>query len=168
MQQIKVDSINFLVSCCNRTRNDEIANGIFAVGSLQRVWTTSQLLTDYENVVLTSTGINYDKLWTFYRIEIDGKIYHSKSYLKATARNNFTVTFTNQGATKCGTILKFVKLAGKCHNISCREKKCTCRIPEWYFAVVDVLDLHHQQLPTFRGMTAVKHIKRVQKTNRYY
>ena len=104
----------------------------------------------------------------FYRIEIGSKIYHSRSYLKATTRNNYTVTFTNHGTTKYGIILKLVKLSGRYHNVSCRENtsKCTCILSEWYFAVVDVLDLHQEQLPTFRGMIAVKHIKRVKKANR--
>ena len=124
------------------------------------------MLTDDEIAAIDATGISYERLWEFYRIEIGGKIYHSRSYLKATARNNHTITFMNHGTTKYGTILKFVKLSGRCHNISCRENKCTCIVPEWYFAVVDVLDLHQEQLPTFRGMVVVKHIKRVKKANR--
>ena len=125
------------VSCCNRTRNDEIAPGIFAVGSLQRVWATSTLLTDDEKNAVKTTGINYDKLWAFYRIEIGGRIYHSKNYLKATARNNFTVAFSNQvGIAEYGTIIKFVKLSGRCNNVRCRENKCTCSIPEWFFVLI--------------------------------
>jgi len=152
----------------NRTKNDAIADGIFVLGALQRSWATSQLLTDPEVIAVEATGIKYNKLWTFYRIEIEGRIFHSKSYLKATARNNFTVMFSNQlGKLEYGSILKFVKLTGKCRSIRCCEKTCTCRIPEWSLALIDVLDLHHHQLPTFRGKTVVQHIKRVQKANRY-
>lgn len=73
-----------------RTVGEEILEGTFVVGSVKRVWATSNLLTEEERTVVGPVL----RVWVFKRAIINGIEYQSSLYKRTTARNNFTVPFS--------------------------------------------------------------------------
>ena len=61
----------------------------------------------------------------------------------------------------------YVKVEEKCLKAKCSEQKCCCDLICHHFAIIEVLEKDHQQLPEYRGRMVVKHITRVKTSNRY-
>ena len=78
-----------------RTVGEEISHDTFVVGSLERVWGTSSLLSENEREVV---GV-VSKMWVFKRAIVSGVEYQSVLYKKTTSRNNSTVIFQRHGKT---------------------------------------------------------------------
>lgn len=142
-----------------RTVGEEISQGTFVVGSLERVWETSTLMTVDERAIVGAVS----KMWIFRRAIVNGLEFQSALYKKTTARNNFTVIFHRNGKNHYGSVLKYVKYAVKCTRMSCAQLhgRCSCTLPMYYIALVKKLARHTCQLPSYQGMQIVRHIKRV-------
>ena len=148
-----------LFTCSTRTVGEEISQGPFVVGSLERVWETSTLMNADERAVVGAVS----KMWVFRRAIVNGLEIQSSLYKKTTARNNFTVIFQRNGKNHYGSVLKYVKYAGKCTRISCAQLhgKCSCTLPLYYIALVKKMARHTCQLPSYQAMKVVRHLKRV-------
>ena len=99
---------------------------------------------------------------------MDGVLYHSKSYKRVVARNDFTVEFQElEGSKSYGSVHIYVKVQEKCIKATCSEQKCCCNLASQYFAIVEVLERDKEQLPKYRERTVVNHITRIKTSNRY-
>lgn len=134
------------------------------VGSLERVWSNSTLLSKDQ---LATLPTNYGKMWVFRRSIIGGVLFHSKSYKRVIARNDYTVEFPHLNDMHYGSIQTYVKVEEKCGKAICNDQKCSCQLPRHYFAIVEILEKDAEQLPRYRGRTVVNHITRVKTSNRY-
>ena len=94
-------------------------------------------------------------------------VFHSKSYKRVVARNDYTVEFQHLQTSCYGSIHTYVKVEEKCLKAKCSEQKCSCDLICHHFAIIEVFERDHQQLPEYRGWTVVKHITRVKTSNRY-
>ena len=103
----------------------------------------------------------------FRRCLIDGILFHSKSYKRVIARNDYSVKFQHLDNMHYGSIHVYVKVEEKCQKALCNYQKCSCHLPCHYFAILEVLDKDDEQLPTYRGRTVVNHITKVKTSNRY-
>ena len=135
------------------------------IGSLERVWSSSTVLTKEQLATLPK---HHGKLWVFRRCMIGGVLFHSKSYKRVVARNDYTVQFRHLDTTYYGSIHTYAKVEEKCRRAVCSHQKCcSCDLPCEYFAVVEVLERDDEQLPKYRDRTVVNHITRVKTSNRY-
>ena len=114
-----------------RTVGEEILKGTFVVGSVERVWATSNLLTEEERAVVGPVL----RVWVFKRAIINGIEYQSSLYKRTTARNNFTVVFKDRGKSRYGSVLKFLKCQAKCTSMQ-RSSKCSCSLPFFFSCIV--------------------------------
>ena len=97
---------------------------------------------------------------------MDGVLYHSKSYKRVVARNDFTVEFQElEGNKNYGSVHIYVKVQEKCTKATCSERKCCGSLAS--FAIVEVLERHDEQLSKYRERTIVNHITRIKTSNRY-
>lgn len=147
-----------------RLSKESIAETAHVVGSLERVWSNSTLLTKEQ---LATLPRHHEKMWVFRRCIIDGVLFHSRSYKRVIARNDYTVEFQHLENTHYGSIHTYAKVEEKCLRAVCSDKKCFCDLPCHYFAIVEVLEKDDEQLPSYRGRTVVSHITRVKSSNRY-
>ena len=108
---------------------------------------------------------HWSNVWSFKCCQIEGSIYHSEDYKRVTARNNCTVCFHDNKELRYGSILKFVKVEGKCQQASCQYLRCNCQRECKYFALLRILTIHRDQLPKMKGMIVIDHIQRVQETD---
>lgn len=108
---------------------------------------------------------HWSNVWSFKRCQIEGSIYHSEDYKRVTARNNCTVCFHDNKELRYGSILKFMKVEGKCQQASCQYLRCNCQQERKYFALLQILAIHRDQLPKMKGMIVIDHIQRVQETD---
>lgn len=145
-----------------RTVGEEIGHDTFVVGSLERVWETSSLLSENEREVVGAVS----KMWVFKRAIVIGVEYQSFLYKRTTSRNNCTVIFQRHGKNHYGSIEKFVKCLEKCSRMQCLHEKCSCSLSVRYIALVRKLSRHPCQFPVYHGMQVVKHILRVTITDR--
>ena len=145
-----------------RTVGEEISHDTFFVGSLERVWGTSSLLSENERDVVGAVS----KMWVFKRAIVSGVEYQSVLSKRTTSRNNCTVIFQRHGKNHYGSIEKFVKCVEKCTRMQCLHEKCSCSLSVRYIAVVKKLSRHPCQFPIYHGMQVVKHILRVTITDR--
>ena len=99
----------------------------------------------------------------FRRCLVGGILFHSKSYKRVTARNDYTVQFKHLNETYFGCIQTYAKVEEKCLKAVCSEEKCYCDVACHYFAIVEVLEKEEEQLPMYRGRTVINHIIRVKK-----
>ena len=53
---------------------------------------------------------SWGKIWSSKRCQMSGIVYHSKSYKRVTARNNFTVRFSGRKESQYGSALNYVKV----------------------------------------------------------
>ncbi|XP_020905918.1 uncharacterized protein LOC110244095 [Exaiptasia diaphana] len=146
-----------------RSVRESIAPGANIVGSLERIWGNSKLLTEEQ---LAALPRNYGKMWAFKRCLLNGVMLHSKSYKRVTARNDYTVEFEYRNQLCYGLIQIYVKVEDKCHRALCHEQRCDCELPTYYYAIVDLLEKDNEQLPKYKEMTLVNHIVKVKETNR--
>ncbi|CAB4028732.1 Hypothetical predicted protein [Paramuricea clavata] len=134
-------------------------------GSLERVWSNSKLLSKEQ---LNSLPNNSGKIWLFRRFLIGGTLFHSASYRRVVAGNDYTVEFEMNGVKNFGTIQIYVKVEDKCFRLRCRDgQKCFCELACSYFALIETLVEDDQQLPMFGNNVVVNHIRKVNPSNRY-
>ncbi len=158
-----------LHSCSHRSKTEEISSNIFVLGSLDPVWRTTSAFQKCELASLKKVVGNWGKIWRFKRCQIDGIVYHSQSYQRVTARNNYTIAFkTNEQSTSSyGSIISYAKLQQQCHQASCRSRsRCQCQLHCYYFAIVQEYDLDDGQLPSITSKVVITHIKKVKSTTR--
>lgn len=146
-----------------RSIKESIGENTHVVGSLERVWSNSTLLTEEQ---LSTLPMHRGKMWVFRRCLIDGILFHSKSYKRVIARNDYSVKFQHLDNMHYGSIHVYVKVEEKCQKALCNYQKCSCHLPCHYFAIVEILDKDDEQLPTYRGRTVVTHITKVKTSNR--
>ena len=148
-----------------RSLKERISENAHVLGSLERVWSGSTLLSEKQ---LATLPRHYSRMWVFRRCLVDGVLYHSLSYKRVVARNDFTVEFQDmEGRTSYGTVETYVKVQEKCLKAMCSDGKCCCTLASQYFAIVEVLQQDDEQLPKYRERTVVSHITRVKTSNRY-
>lgn len=148
-----------------RSLKERISENAHVLGSLERVWSGSTLLSEKQ---LATLPRHYNRMWVFRRCLVDGVLYHSLSYKRVVARNDFTVEFQDmEGRTSYGTVETYVKVQEKCLKAMCSDGKCCCTLASQYFAIVEVLQQDDEQLPKYRERTVVSHITRVKTSNRY-
>lgn len=123
----------------------------------------SQLTKDQ----LATLPTHHGKMWVFRRCLIDGVLFHSKSYKRVIARNDYTVEFRHLDNMHYGSIHTYAKVEEKCRKALCDDKKCSCHLPCHYFAIVEILEEADEQLPRYRERTVVNHITKVKTSNRY-
>ena len=77
---------------------------------------------------------------------VKSTVYHSQSYQRVTAWNNFMIVFqTNEQSTSSyGSIVGYAKIQDPCYQASCRSSShCQCQLVCHHFAVVQEYDLDH-------------------------
>lgn len=114
----------FFFLLCLRTIGEQIAEGTFVIGSLERVWDNSSLLTVKEREAVGAVS----KIWIFRRAKLYGAEFQSSFYMRSTARNNFTIVYERNGKLHYGSIEKFAKYQAKCTTMSCQYKECSCEL----------------------------------------
>lgn len=147
-----------------RSTKEGIGQNAHVLGSLERLWSNSTLLTEEQ---LATLPMHQGKMWVFRHCLIGGVLFHSKSYKWVIARNDYTVKFQHLDNIHYGSIHVYVKVEEKCQKALCNYQKCSCHLPCHYFAIVEVLEKDDEQLPTYRGRTVVNHITKVKTSNRY-
>lgn len=141
-----------------RSLKERINENAHVLGSLERVWSGSTLLSEKQ---LATLPRHYSRMWMFRRCLVDGVLYHSSSYKRVVARNDYTVEFQDmEGRTSYGTVETYVKVQEKCLKAMCSDRKCCCTLASQFLAIVEVL------LPKYRERTVVSHITRVKTSNR--
>lgn len=134
------------------------------VGSLERVWKNSTLLDQEE---LAAMPQHHGKMWVFRRCIVNGILFHSRSYERVVARNDYTVECYHQDTIYYGSIHTYVKVEERCLNAMCNQMKtCNCALACKYYAFLEVLEIDDEQLPKYRGRKVVDHIIRVKASNR--
>ena len=149
-------------SSCFRSTKERIAKNIHVVGSLERVWGNSTLLSEEQLATLPKHG----KVWVFGRC-LKGVLFHSKSYKRIVARNDYTIQFCHLQKVCYGSVFTYVKVEEKCMKALCSDQKCSCLLTCDHFAIVEILERDHDQLPRYRGRTVVNHITKVKASARY-
>lgn len=149
----------------HRCVQEEVQNGIYLLGGLQRVWSNSTLLSEREIDLLRENG-TWEKQWVFFRCQMNGIVYQCEKYKRVTARNNCTVTFKKNCSLQYGSIHVYVKVLEGCRSINCEMQNCHCNCDVKYWAIIEILEKHPKQL-CFQvgGRSVLKHITRVQQTN---
>jgi hypothetical protein len=142
---------------CLRTVGEQIAEGTFVIGTLERVWENSSLLTVKEREAVGAVS----KIWIFRLAKLNGAELQSSFYKRTTARNNFTVVYERHRKLHYGSIEKFVKYQAKCTPMSCQYGKCSCDLSFHYVALLKKMRKHPSQLPLYEGIKVIKHITRV-------
>lgn len=140
-----------------RTIGEQIAEGTFVIGSLERVWDNSSLLTVKEREAVGAVS----KIWIFRRAKLYGAEFQSSFYKRSTARNNFTIVYERNGKLHYGSIEKFAKYQAKCTTMSCQYKECSCELSFHYVALIKKMRKHPCQLPLYEGIKVINHITRV-------
>lgn len=84
-----------------RSTKESIAETAHVVGALERVWSNSVLITKDQ---LTTLPANRGKIWVFRRCLIGGVIFHSISYKRVIARNDYTIEFQHLDNKLFGSI----------------------------------------------------------------
>lgn len=148
-----------------RSRTEEIGRGTFVIGALEKIGNHSDFFFQPALKSLKKEMPHWSNVWSFKRCQIEGSIYHSEDYKRVTARNNCTVCFHDNKELRYGSILKFVKVEGKCQQASCQYLRCNCQRECKYFALLRILTIHRDQLPKMKGMIVIDHIQRVQETD---
>jgi len=146
------------------SKKERISESSYIVGSLERVWSNSKLLSEEQ---LNSLPNQSGKIWLFRRCLIGGTLFHSASYGRVVARNDYTVEFEMNGRTDFGTVQAYTKVENKCSSLRCEDKRCSCDLECSYFALVETLMEDEQQIPKFKNKIVVNHIKKVRRSNRY-
>lgn len=151
-----------------RSKTEEIESGIFVIGALEKVSTNSQILSQGEWKALRTELPRWGKMWSFKRCQINGTVYHSERYKRVTARNNFTVSFSGKKESEYGLVLNYVKVQERCHQASCINANCHCKLECSYFALLRILCKHQNQLSSLKGTVVVGHILKVKETTQIY
>ena len=100
----------FQLSQCS-SQKESISETVHVVGSLERVWSCSKLLTDEQ---LATLPRHHGRIWMFRRCLVDGVVFHSKSYKRVVAQNDYTVEFQHLHSNYYGSIHTYVKVEVKC------------------------------------------------------
>ena len=116
----------FYLSFDFRSTKESIAETAHVVGALERVWSNSVLITKDQ---LTTLPANRGKIWVFRRCLIGGVIFHSISYKRVIARNDYTIEFQHLDNKLFGSIQTYAKVEQKCQKALCDNQKCCCYLP---------------------------------------
>ena len=116
----------WIFTCCFRFPKESIAETAHVVGSLERVWGNSTLLNQEELMALPQ---HHEKMWVFRRCLVNGVLFHSKSYERVVARNDYTVESYHKDSTYYGLIHTYAKVEDKCASTVCNQiKSCNCAL----------------------------------------
>ena len=144
---------------------ERISDDLYVIGSLNRMWANSRLISTEQ---LAALPRRHGKLWLFKRCFIRGVVFHSESYKRVVARNDYTVEFQDLKHNTCyGSIQTFVKVQEKCLKLICSATKCFCKLSSRYLAIIGILNLDDNQLSRYRGHKLVTHIFKVKESDRY-
>ena len=152
-----------LCDLCPRSKTEEIQPGVFVIGALEKISSNSKVPSQAEWKALRREVSSWGEVWSFKRCQINGTVYHSQSYKRVTARNNYTVSFSGKKLSEYGSVLNYVKVQGKCYQASC-QTHCECELECSYFALIRILDKHQNQLQCLKGTTIIPHIRKVKET----
>ena len=136
------------------------------IGTLEKLSSNSETLSKAEWKALKTEVPSWGKIWSFKQCQIKGTVYHSQSYKKVTARNNFTVTFSGKNHSEYGFVLNYVKIQEKCHHVSCINTFCDCQPECKYYVLLRILVKHQEQLPCLKGTIVVDHIVKIEETTK--
>lgn len=118
-----------------RSITEDIGESAHVVGSLERVWSNSTFLTEEQ---LATLPMHRGKMWVFWRCLIGGVLFHSKSYKRVIARNDYSVKFQhldNMHYVPYMFMLKLKKSARK-HYIIIKSVLVICpaiTLPLWKY-----------------------------------
>lgn len=129
---------------------EEISERSFVLGSVERVWATSNLLSQQERAVVEPVL----RVWVFKRAIINCVEYQSSLYKRTTARNNFTVGFKDRGKSHYGSVLKFLECQAKCTSMQCSTES-SCSLFFFFIALVQKMRSHATQLPSYMGIHVI-------------
>ena len=100
-----MQSYNFSL-CQYSSQRETISETVHIIGSLEHVWSCSALLTDEQ---LPTLPRQYGKIWMFRRCLVNGVVFHSKSYKRVVAWNDYTVEFQHLQCSYYGSIHTYVQ-----------------------------------------------------------
>ena len=147
-----------------RSTKESIAETAHVVGAVERVWSNSVLIAKDQ---LATLPADHGKIWVFRRCLIGGVLFHSMSYERVIARNDYSIEFEHLDNKLFGSIHTYAKVEEKCQKALCDDRKCSCYLPSHYFAIVEILDQADDQLPRYRDRTVINHITRMKNLGRY-
>ena len=136
------------------------------IGALENISNNLEFFTEAEWKAIRRKVPRWRKIWSFKRCQINGVIYHSGRYNRVTARNNFTIYFSGEKESRYGSILSNVKVQNQCQLATCSITQCNCKLGCNYFALVQVMTMHQDQLPGLKGKAMIGHIHRVEETTK--
>ena len=102
--------INLFNDCCSRSKTEEIESGVFVIGTQEKISSTLRTVSQAEWNALQKRSFQLGKDMVSKQCQISGTVYHSKSYKRVTARNNFTVRFSGRKESQYGSALNYVKV----------------------------------------------------------
>ena len=112
----------------------EISPGIFAVGAFHSI-----PLAGATHVTVTSLLGSVQQIKKFTRLELKGKMLHSRDYKRASSRNSYTVRYIDKnGVMQYGFVEFYASCIKECPNKTFCSATCVCRFPV-YVAVVSKL-----------------------------
>ena len=152
------------------SRREQINDYSFVLGALLCVLDTNNDKEIQEDVQVISQKLGIGRTRTIYgfkRCVINNVVYHSKSYQKATVRNNFTAAVNCENVVNLASILSFYKVCGPCTNINCTKGQCNCNCGVSYFAICKMLVPQTSPMPSIEGRDVISHIIKVKECNRY-
>lgn len=136
------------------------------IGALENISNNLEFFTEAEWKAIRRKVPRWRKIWSFKRCQINGVIYQSGRYNRVTARNNFTIYFSGEKESRYGSILSYVKVQDQCQLATCSITHCKCKLGCNYFALVQVMTMHQDQLPGLKGKAMIGHIHRVEETTK--
>ena len=104
--------INLFNDCCSRSKTEDIESEVFVIGTQEKISSTLKTMPQAEWTALRKEVSSWGKIWSSKRCQMSGIVYHSKSYKRVTARNNFTVRFSGRKELQYGSALNYVKVQG--------------------------------------------------------
>lgn len=134
------------------------------IGALEKISSNSESFSETMWKALRRKVPSWGKVWSFKRCQINGTVYHSESYKRVTARNNFTICFSGKNHARYGSVLNYVKIQETCQLATCSNTHCDCQLQCNYFALVRILVEQQNQLPNLKGTVVIGHICRVEET----
>lgn len=156
-----------MTSLC-RKETEIIDTHISVIGGIERIWSWSNLLSNSEAHAINCEG-NWRAMWLFRRCQVKNTIFHSEKYKRVTARNNYTITYgDDRGKAIFGSILSFIKAEAQCERLDCGvgSNNCTCNVKTLYFALIEILEVHPDQLINAENERVITHIIHVIPTKR--
>lgn len=123
---------------CLSTVREQIAQGTFVIGTLERVWENSSLQTVKEREAVGVVSGFFDV----------------QNLMVQSSRVPFTSKLL-QEILHYGSIEKFVKYQAKCTSMSCQYGECSCYLSFHYVALLKKMRKHPSQLPLYEGIKVI-------------